>query len=131
MKNQTTTALILVVLISLFSIRNLQITQTDRGTHITLGKVSLAFNESTYTHPIIISDACSMLLKESREYANHIRTATLEKLPDEHRYEIETDIKMLSSTYDQKNPPRIFQVKEYLYELEGSIPELNNQHIKE
>ena len=131
MKNQTTTALILVVLISLFSIRNLQITQTDRGTHITLGKVSLAFNESTYTHPIIISDACSMLLKESREYANHIRTATLEKLPDEHRYEVETIINKLTSTYDQKSPQRIFQIDEFLHELEGSIPDLNTQHLKE
>lgn len=131
MKNQTTTALILVILISLFSLRNLQITQTERGTHIALGNVSLAFNESTDTHPKITSDTCSMLLEESQEYANNIITVTLEKLPDQHRYEVETIIKTLTSTYDQKSPQRIFQIDEFLHELEGSIPDLNTQHLKE
>lgn len=123
LKALTAVAAALLLAVLLFTVANLQITQTDSGTLISFGS---APNSQPQTEPepdvqteqFITEDEFYALLAELQQENNRMMASALEQTQAQHREQMQDVVQTLTNYYDRRRQQDLMLISEGLATLE-------------
>lgn len=119
LKTFAAVAAAILLAFALFSIANLQISHTDRGTLISFGTPPpQPVQEPAETESFITEDEFYIMMNELQEQNNRVMATALQQTREQHQQQMENVVQTLTTYYDQRRQQDLVLVSEGLAQLE-------------